>query len=94
MASALLPYGGDIPSRVDYPAHNAAAVTPSDSTAVAFRSLWVGGNGTGAKNVAVMPLNGDTAVTFVNVADGTLLPIAVRKVMSTNTTHTNIVGMI
>ena len=82
--------GGPVPSRTDFPAHDAAAVTPSDSTVVAFRSLWIGGAG----NVAVMPLNGDTAVTFSTVAAGTLLPIAVRQVMATNTTATLIVGMI
>lgn len=88
---ALQAQGGPVPSRTDFPAHDAAAVTPSDATIVAFRSLWIGGAG----NVAVVPLNGDgTVVTFSTVAAGTLLPIAVRQVRSTGTSATLIVGMI
>jgi hypothetical protein len=66
----------------------AAAVTPSDTTAVSFRGVWVGGAG----NLAVVTEGGNT-VTFTAVPAGTLLPVAVKAVNATNTTATNIVGL-
>jgi len=66
----------------------AAAVTPSDTTAVTFRALWVGGAG----NVAVVT-EGGNSVTFTAVPAGTLLPVAVQTVKSTGTTATNMVGL-
>lgn len=71
------------------PAIHGTAVTPSDSEAVTYRSLWVGGVG----NVAVMFAGDSVAVTITAVAAGTLLPFAVRRVMSTNTTATLIIGV-
>lgn len=71
------------------PAQEAAAVTPNDSTVVDFDGLYVGGAG----NVAVVMSQGSTPVTFTAVPAGTILPIAVQKVMSTNTTATAIVGL-
>lgn len=72
------------------PAQNAFAVTPSDTTVISTtRALYVGAAG----NVAVL-MNGDTsAVTFVGCQTGQILPLAVTKVMSTNTTATSIVGI-
>lgn len=68
------------------PAHTAAAVTfDADVTQVrggyAARALWVGGDG----NVAVRTSAGDD-VTFVGVLAGTVLPIRVRRVLSSGTT--------
>lgn len=73
------------------PATKGAAVSPSDSTTVNFRGLYVGAGG----NVAVIFRDdtSDTAVTLVGVVTGTVLPISVKKVMSTNTTATSIVGL-
>lgn len=72
------------------PASQVAAVTKSDSTElVAVRGLWVGGAG----DVAVIAAEDSAAVTIVGVPAGTLLPIRVRKVMSTNTTATSIVAL-
>lgn len=71
------------------PAYRAVVVTPSDSTVVEARALYVGGAG----NVAVKCQVNDTAVTFVGVAAGTILPVAAYNVMSTNTTATNIVAL-
>lgn len=75
------------------PAGFAAAVSPSDSadvtTSFDVRGLWVGGAG----NVAVRLPGSVTAVTFVGVAAGTLLPIQAVRVMSTNTTATSIVAL-
>lgn len=67
---------------------SAAAVTPSDTTQVAFRALYVGGAG----NVAVQTVGGNT-VTFTAPPVGTILPIEVQKVMSTNTTATLLIGL-
>lgn len=69
---------------------NAAAVIPSDSTALAeaAQALYVGVTG----NVAVITLGGQT-ITFTGVPAGTVLPSACTQVKATNTTATNIVAM-
>lgn len=69
-------------------ASGAVSVTPSDSTALDFRALWVGGAG----NVAVRTRNGQT-VTFVGVGAGVILPIQGDRVMSTNTSATAILAL-
>lgn len=68
-----------------------AAVTPSDTTLINCRGIFVGGSG----NLA-LSINGTTAaVTMLNVMAGTLLPIALDagRIMSTNTTATQIVAL-
>jgi hypothetical protein len=72
------------------PAGNYATVTPSDTVnfAETCRGLWVG---TGGNVVCVRP-NG-TAVTFVNVPDGYLLPVIAKRVNTTSTTASNIVAL-
>ncbi len=67
---------------------NGAAVTPNDTTAVAFDALYVGGAG----NVAV-EMEGGASLTFSGVPVGTMLKIGVVKVLLTGTTATNIVGL-
>ena len=72
------------------PAVSSFAVTPSDATifSPATRKLWIGGAG----NVAVL-LAGDTVpVTLLAVPVGTMLEVAVTKLMSANTTATAIIG--
>lgn len=65
-----------------------AACTPSDATTFSqATAIFVGVGG----DVALMPLDGDTAITFKNVPSGTFMPVQCLKVMSTNTTATNIV---
>jgi hypothetical protein len=74
------------------PAQALVAITKSDATdltALGIRALWVGTGG----DVAIQALNDDDAVTLVNVPDGTLLPVYCKKVMSTNTTASDIVGL-
>jgi len=69
-------------------AQNAAVCTPSDVTKFTQdTSLFVGVGG----DVAVIMWGDTVAVTLKNVASGATLPINVRKVMSTNTTATNII---
>lgn len=72
------------------PATNGEAVTPSDSVSLTktSRALYVGGAGT---VVAVM--KDGTTLTFVGVTAGTVLPIRVTRVNSTNTTATSIVAL-
>lgn len=71
------------------PAQSAAAVVKSDATVLdATRGLWVGGVG----DVAVTMANGETPITFVGVAAGTLLPISVTKVLAA-TTATSILAL-
>lgn len=75
-------YNGD-------PADFAAPVTPSDVTEFAqpMRSLYIGTTG----NVAVLTTNGQSVI-FANVPVG-ILPIRCRRVNSTGTTATNIIGL-
>lgn len=71
------------------PAYSAVAVTKSDSTVLSgVRALYIGVTG----DVAVMPKGSTTAVTFKAVPVG-ILPIQCSKVMSTNTTATDIVAL-
>lgn len=78
--------------RDEGPAFRLVAITPNDSTDLiqhGLRALWVGGAG----NVAIRALSDGSAVTIAGVPAGTLLPIAVARVLATGTTATNIVGL-
>lgn len=67
-----------------YSARSGAAVTPSDSVNFApCRALYVGGAG----NVVVVFENGQS-LTLTGVPAGTLLPLRIVRVNSTNTTAT------
>jgi hypothetical protein len=70
------------------PASRAAAVTPNDSTVVNANALYIGTTG----NVALVVREGDAAVTFTAVPVG-VLHVNAYKVMSTNTTASNIVAL-
>jgi hypothetical protein len=68
-------------------AYKGVAVTAADATVLpTTRSLLVGTGG----DVAVVFAAGGSAVTLKNIASGTILPVQVTKVMSTNTTATDI----
>ena len=70
-------------------AHSALAVTPSDSTILpCTRALYVGTTG----NIAVVMADDENTITFSNVPVG-ILPIQVIKVMSTNTTASNVIAL-
>ena len=68
---------------------DAIAVTTSDTAEQNFSGLYIGVTG----DVAIKGTGG-TAVTFKAVSAGTILPITVNRVMATNTTATNILGLI
>lgn len=67
------------------------AVTPSDTTPINCRALYVGGAG----DVAVKTAAGAAAVTFKAPPVGTILPVMIDGgyVMSTNTTATLILAL-
>jgi len=68
----------------------AAAVTPSDSTLINCRGIYVGGTG----NLAISTSPSAAAVTLSAIPVGTFLPICLDqgRIMSTNTTATLIVA--
>lgn len=69
-------------------ADDASVVTPSDTTVIACRGLWVG---TGGDLAVTFSVSGET-ITLANVPDGSLLPIAVYRVMAA-TTASDIVAL-
>lgn len=72
------------------PANDGLPVTKSDSTDLSqvSRALYIGGTG----DVTVIMRTG-TQLTFSAVPSGALLPISVKRVMSTGTTATNIIAI-
>lgn len=82
-------FGTSLPG-LSSPADHAAAITKHDTNVLTYatRALYIGGDG----NVKVTTLGGED-VTFVGLVAGTVLPIRVTKVFSTDTTATNIVGI-
>lgn len=74
----------------EYTGRRFAAVTKSDDTPLnGTKGLYVGGAG----DLTVKSDTTAAAVTFKNVPAGTLLPIEVVRVMSTNTTATDIIAI-
>ena len=76
---------------ISAPGLSFAAVTPSDTVdlPVTARGLFVGTAG----NVAVIGAGDSLPVTFKNVANGTVLPLCVKRVLATGTTATDIVAL-
>lgn len=72
------------------PARGGSVVTPSNSTVIAgTKALYVGTGG----DVAVNFLDSGTSIVLKNVAQGSILPVRVTKVLSTGTTASNIVAL-
>lgn len=72
----------------NFPASGYAAVTPSDTTEINCRALYVGGAG----NVVLQMPGRSETVTFSNVPAGTFMPVSARRVMAA-TTATNLVAL-
>lgn len=72
------------------PADKHFAITPSDSTDFdhTTRGIYVGGSG----NLVVVD-QGGTTCTFTGVLAGVVYPIRAKRVNSTSTTATNLVGL-
>lgn len=88
--STLEPKGSNPTDHDVWVAQDAITITPSDATLLAIRALYVGGTG----NVTVQPLHGAGTVVFSAVPVGTILPIAIKRVLSTGTTATLMVGLV
>lgn len=93
VTSSVLPTGAATSSNQDLLKQptRMATVTKSDSTDItstATKGLYVGGAG----DLAVMGVGDSAAVTLVGVPAGTFVPGAYKRVMSTNTTATNIIS--
>lgn len=80
------------PSNLESPAADFYAISKSDTVneTLAFRAIYVGGDG----NIAVVPLDGGTAVVFTGLTAGTILPVRGIRVDSTDTTATAMVGLV
>lgn len=69
------------------------ALTRSQADFRGCAAIFVGDDGAAAPgNVKIETLNG-TAITFTDVPIGTILPVWARKVFSTGTTSTALVGL-
>ena len=77
-------------SGLESPAERAFAITGNDSTDLTIfpRAIYVGGAG----NIKVTTIGGDT-VTFSGALAGTIIPVRVTRVFSTDTTATNLLGL-
>ena len=77
---------------LDSPARRGEAVTPHDSTDLAYatRGLYVG---VGGDITVVFVADVATAVLLTDVPSGVILPICITRVNSTATTATNMVGL-
>lgn len=73
------------------PAQNCFAVTPHDTAALPLvtKSIYIGLGG----DLAVLPLQGETAVIFRNLPDGMMLDVRARAILATGTTASDIVGL-
>lgn len=68
------------------------AITPSDTAnlPLAIRGIYVGGTG----NLRVL-LNDDSAdITLIGVLAGVIYSLNAKRVYSTNTTATNLIGLV
>lgn len=79
----------DYSDSIDGPARRAAAITPSDGTALAAvsKALYVGGAG----DLAVRLVDDSADCLFVAVPAGTILPIRATHVRATGTSASAIV---
>ena len=82
---AAMPHGGTTPAIAAFAIVPAAGV---DLPTFA-RAIYVGSTG----DLSITTVAG-SSVTFVGVADGTILPVQARQVAATGTTATAIVGLV
>lgn len=84
-------FNGQLGPDTSLPFAAGTAVTPSDSTDLAFtaNSLYIGATGT----VRVRFRDDPTAVTFAAVPAGTILPVVVDRVFATGTSASSIIAL-
>ena len=80
-----------VPVPSNDPAMDAFAITPSDSEDLPEvpRGIYIGGAG----NMKVT-MQAGTVATFHNLSVGTCLPIMPSRVWATDTTATNLIGLV
>jgi hypothetical protein len=73
------------------PARNGFSVTPNDSADLftTCRGIFVGVGG----DISLVLAEESSPVLFKNIPDGSVIPLAVKKVESTLTTATDLVGL-
>ena len=69
-------------------AYQSFSITKSDTVENWCDAFYVGSGG----DISIKLRDDDTAVTLKNVASGTVYPLAVKYIMSTSTTASDIVG--
>ena len=76
---------------LEIPATRGFAITPSDAALLPneTRGLYVGTAG----DVAVVLVDDTATVTFVGLVAGSVYPLRIKQVNSTNTTASNLVGL-
>lgn len=75
------------PPHLETPAENAFAVTIGENMEYATRAIYVGVGG----DINIQTVHNDE-VLLKNVLTGQILPIRVKKILSSGTTATDIVG--
>ena len=73
----------------DSPAIQALTLTPDTPLEVTTRGLYVGSGG----DIGVIMEGGATAVTFVGVPGGTVLPLRIRQLNTAGTSASAILGL-
>jgi len=73
------------------PASNFVAITPSNSADLPFRTsaIYVGGEG----DIAVRNETTGQIIVFKSLPTGSIVPVETLRVLSTNTTATNLVAL-
>lgn len=86
----MTPRGG-LRTNID-PSPSLVAITTSDTTVYSppLRRIYVGTTG----NVAILAQEDTDPVVFTTVPAGTFIPVVALKVMATDTTASDLVGML
>jgi hypothetical protein len=73
------------------PAQNCFYITPHDTGPLPLvtKSIYIGQGG----DLSLIPLRGDTPVTFRNLPDGGMLDVRARAILATGTTAADLVGL-
>lgn len=75
------------------PARAAFAITPADGSDLGFKTRGIYSGSGGTIVCTLLDMKDGTSVTFSNVPAGVILPLRVKRVYSTNTTATGLVGL-
>ena len=79
---------------MEVPYRAAVAITKSDTANIFPQGGFVDGIYCGGTGAIVVVFEDNTAITFAAVPAGTILPVKCKRVNSTSTGATNMVGLI